>query len=139
RIWHESYCKQRFLRYFWTPCSHNLPFATICNCRLGQPFDPPKAATTRHVGPNSIQATLGTRLWGSRPSSHLPSSEDLDNPAEVLAQIIHDAYCGATKRTLGAGHGNPWSNYSCEKARKSYKLALWSLSTESGICDARKC
>ena len=53
-------------------------------------------------------------------------------------QIIHDAYCGAIKRTLVAGHGNPWWNDSSKEARKGYKIALQSPFNESGVYDAQK-
>lgn len=93
--------------------------------------------------PDTLDPTLFRQLLelgcrGLAPLPVSPSSEDLDNQAEVLVKIKYDTCCGAAKRTLGAGHGNPWWNDSCKEARKGYKLALWSPSNESGVCDAQK-
>ncbi|CAD6505563.1 BgTH12-01053, partial [Blumeria graminis f. sp. triticale] len=93
--------------------------------------------------PNTLDPTLFRQLLelgcgGLGPLPVSPSSEDLDKQAEVLVQIIQDAYCGAAKRALGAGHGNPWWNNSCREARKGYKIALRSSSNDSSVYDAQK-
>ncbi|CAD6500377.1 BgTH12-07554 [Blumeria graminis f. sp. triticale] len=93
--------------------------------------------------PNTLDPTLFRQLLelgcgGLGPLPVSPSSEDLDKQAEVLVQIIHDAYCGAAKRALGARHGNPSWNDSCKEARKGYKIALRSSSNDSSVYDAQK-